>query len=227
MEDKMTERDRFDDTIAELYSEVANKGYHPQKKYIAELLKLIPSGKSVLELGCETGDILIPLYENGRECYGLDKSSAMLYQLLRRNGRVKTFLSDVRDFNPCGVYDYVFSCNGVFSIKGDELESYILDENELKSVLKKYEGFSHNGILINKGTEKPGLRIRLNGREYVHEEKRNGDIIEMTHLLYDDEQLVGRKEHVKKRYPLKRVFKGAKVKDNPDSSFVQVFRGIK
>jgi len=190
IEDKMTRTDRFDDTIAKLYSQIANNGYHPQEKYIAELLKIIPKESNVLELGCGTGDILIPLYENGRNCWGLDKSSAMLYQLLKRNGTIRTFLEDIRNFNPAGIYDYVFSCNGLFSIKGDELESYILDEDELRSVLKKCNNFSNNGVLINKETEKPGLRIKLNGMEYVHKEERDGDVIKMTHLLYDNKKFI-------------------------------------
>jgi len=35
--------------------------------------------------------------------------------------------------------------------------------------------------------------------------------------------LLGGKEHVKKRYPLKRIFAGAKVKDEHNSSFIKVF----
>lgn len=223
MEDKMIETDKFDATIARLYSEVASSGYHPQQEYIEELLKIIPKESNVLELGCGTGDILVPLHKNRITCYGLDKSRAMIYELLKRDRKIKIFLKDIRDFNPAGIYNYVFSCNGPFSIKGDELESYILDEDELRSVLKKCDGFSHNGILINKGTEKSGLRIRLNGREYVHEEKRNGDIMRMTHLLYEGDKLIVKREHVKKRYPLSRMFADVKVKDEPDSNFVQVF----
>jgi len=202
--------DVFDDEIAKLYGEITRAGYHPQQKYIAELLQIIPKGSSVLELGCGTGDILIPLQENGRECYGVDKSSAMLYQLSLRNKNIQTFLKDIRLLNLVGDYDYVFSCNGVFSIKGNELESYILDENDLRACLEKYSDISKNGILINKGTEKEPLRLKLNDQEYVHREIREKDIIVMTHLLFEDNQFKGIKTHVKKRYPLKKILNEAK-----------------
>ena len=228
MADKIINTDVFDDEIAKLYSEVTAAGYHPQEKYLNDLLKIIPKNSFVLELGCGTGDIIIPLNKSGIECWGLDKSSAMLYQLLKNNKHIETFLDDVRDFDPCGIYNYVFSCNGPFSIKkgdnGDELESYILDEDEVRKVLEKCTDYSQNGILINKSTEKDGLKLKLNGKKYVHEEQRDGDIIKITHLLYDHDELIGKKEHTKKRYPLKRILADAKeVREH--EHFKQIFIG--
>lgn len=205
--------DVYDDQIAEMYTQVVEAGYHPQKEYVKELLNIIKGGDCILELGCGTGDTLIPLQEKGIFCYGIDKSSSMLYRLKSRNANVNTFLGDVRNLDLVGDYDYVVSCNGVFSIKGNELESYLLDEEEVNCCLKKYSKISRKGILISKDSEKEALRLPLNGKEYVHREVRERDMNIMIHLLFDNRDFKGIKTHVKRRYPLDKVLESSEIQD--------------
>lgn len=213
MEIKKLNLDVYDDEIAEMYNKVIEAGYHPQKKYIAGLLNIIPEGGSVLELGCGTGNTLIPLQEKGRICYGIDKSSSMLYKLKARNANITTFLGDVRDTNFLGTYDYIISCNGVFSIKEGELESYLLDESDVINCLKKYSETSKSGILVSRGTAKKSLKLHLNSQEYVHREIREGDMMVMIHLLFENKDFKGVKMHVKRRYPLQDILEEANTED--------------
>ena len=110
--------DQYDKTIAEWYDLVVSSGYHHQTHYINELLNIVPEGSSALELGCGTGEIMVPLTKEGRFVEGIDKSQDMLSRLYLRNKHMVTYPIDVRDFSSEVKYDYVFSCNGVFSMKG-------------------------------------------------------------------------------------------------------------
>ncbi len=197
--------DQYDKTIAEWYDFVVSSGYHNQSSYINELLGIMPKGSSALELGCGSGEIMVPLVREGRFVEGIDKSQDMLSRLCLRDKHIVTYPIDVRDFNPEVKYDYVFSCNGVFSMKNDELESYLLEEEEAKDCLRKYAAMSRNGLLINKGRDKASLRLPLNGEEFVHREIREGDIMVMIHLLFDKGRFIGERTHVKRRYPLEKI----------------------
>lgn len=197
--------DQYDKTIAEWYDRVVSSGYHNQSHYIDELLHIIPEGSSALELGCGTGEIMIPLIKKGRMIEGIDKSSDMLAKLHLGITHVVTYPIDARNFTPKAKYDYVFSCNGVFSIKSDELESYLLEEEEVRDCLKRYITISRNGLLISKGTDKNSLKLALNGEEFVHREIREGDIMVMIHFLFKNSNLIGERTHVKRRYRLEKI----------------------
>ena len=134
---------------------MTNENINQNQKYVSELLDIFSSGwrklsdLHILEIGCGTGDILIPLQDAGLNCYGLDKSKTKIHQIKRRNIQNPPFKMDISDFHPLGIYNYVFSCDGVFSVNGNELESS-LDEGKVREVLEKCASFSYNGVLINK-----------------------------------------------------------------------------
>jgi len=206
---------RFGQIVSDYYDEVIEAGYHDQKKYVSELLGIVPKHSSVLELGCGTGEIQIPLMDNGMLCEGLDESKEMISKLKAKRKDAVVHLSNIKSFNPEKKYDFVLSCHGPFSLKGEELESYILDEEELIAVLKKYSDASKRGLLINKGVEKESLRLKLKDEKtFVHREMREGDIMVMVNLLFKRSKFVDKVVLIKRRYPLKDVLKRAKtVKD--------------
>ncbi|WBQ05064.1 class I SAM-dependent methyltransferase [Kribbella sp. CA-293567] len=69
-------------------------------------------GGSVLELGCGTGNKLIPLAADGRPCVGLDFSSEMLAEAERkaseRGVAVEWVRGDMREFELGRTFDFVF-----------------------------------------------------------------------------------------------------------------------
>ena len=202
--------DLYDETISEWYSRVASSGYHNQTRYVSELLHIMPKGSSILELGCGTGDILIPLTEEGRTCEGVDKSQEMLAKLHLRHSHIVTYPFDVREFIPETTYDFVLSCNGVFSIKGNELESYLLEQEEVTDCLRRYAALSRNGVVVNRGKDKDGIRLPINGVEFIHRELREGNMMVRIHLLFDRGKFMGDRTHVKRRYSLEKMLRGAK-----------------
>ena len=216
--------DLYDRVMAEWYSKVVSQGYHNQLKYVNELLQIIPEGSSTLELGCGAGDTLIPLIKEERVCEGIDKSQDMLAKLHSRQTHIVTYPFDVRDFTPKSTYDFVFSCNGVFSIKGNELESYLLKREELIDCLRRYSAISKNGLVVNKGVSKDSIRLPLNGIEFVHKEIREGDIMVMVHLLFDDNKnLLEERTHVKRRYPLDEILQGTKLRELTENFYLLKF----
>ena len=200
----------FGKTIVKYYDEIVNKGYHNQKKYISNLAKIIPKKSLVLELGCGTGQILISLLKKGILCEGIDNSKFMLEKL--KSKKAKIYLSNLNSFKSKKKYDYIFSCHGPFLIKDNELESYILNKKELIKILKKYSKISKNGILINKGINKPSLKIKLkNNKIFIHKEVRQKNTMRMINQLFEKDKFVGEIVLIKKRYPLKNIFKNTKL----------------
>ncbi len=202
---ELSSYDIYDKAVADFYGRVIRAGYHTQNRYLDQLLCIIPEGSSVLELGCGTGELLKPLARKGRRVEGVDKSHDMLVNLYEEYPTAVIHPVDIRTFDSSLIYDYIFSCNGVFSIKEDELESYLLDENELVDCLRKFSRMSKNGLIVNKGKDKDGLRLPLNGGEFVHREFREKDIAVMIHLGFSQGRFIVERTHVKRRYSLEKI----------------------
>ena len=214
----------FEEHEARLYDEVIDAGYHDQKSYLSELFKILVKNSSILELGCGTGKMTIPLIKKGFFVDALDKSSFMISQLKYKLRKIKVYESDIKDFAPRKSYDYIISCNGPFSIKGDEIESYILEEEELIEVINKLSSRAKIGLLINKGIEKNGLHLKLkNNRRFAHFETREGDYMIMNHLLFKKNKLEIFRTHIKKRYPFNKIFRNAKyIKDYDNFKLIKL-----
>jgi len=69
-------------------------------------------GGNVLELGCGTGQKLIPIASDGHPCAGLDFSSDMLAEAQRKAGErdveVEWVQGDMRSFDLDRIFDFVF-----------------------------------------------------------------------------------------------------------------------
>lgn len=216
------EKINFDKEVAEYYDKVIEKGYHDNNKYLSELLKIVKKNESVLELGCGTGKILLELLERGIFVEGLDVSKSMAEFLKSKNKNAVVHISKLIDFESSKKYDYALSCNGPFSIKGDELESYILDKGELVKILEKYAKIARNGLLINLGTEKPEIKIPLdNNGIFIHKELKIEDYTIMINFIFQKEKVIGVKTFVKKSYKISDILKNAKIKDFGNFKLIQ------
>ena len=217
------DEETFDKEVAEYYDKVIEKGYHNNKEYLSDLSGIIKKGERVLELGCGTGKILLELLKRGVFVEGLDTSKSMIEKLKSKNNKVAVHVSELRDFNLTKEYDYVLSCNGPFSIKRDELESYILEKDEFVKILKKYSKIAKKGLLINIGTEKPELKIPLSDTEiFIHKEGKVKDYTIMINLIFQDDALKANKIFIKRRYKINEVLKNAKVKDLGNFKLIQL-----
>ncbi len=73
-------------------------------------------GGPVLELGCGTGRMTIPMAKAGLEITGLDVTSAMLEQARRKAGDlpIQWMEADVRSFHLGRQFNFIFECGSVF-----------------------------------------------------------------------------------------------------------------
>ena len=102
----------------------------------------------------------------------------------------------------------------LFSIKGDELESYILKKEDLIKILQKYAKMAKKGLLINIGIEKPELKIPLSDTEvFMHRKVKVQDYIIMINFIFQNNELKVNKIFVKRRYKISEVLKNAKIRD--------------
>jgi SAM-dependent methyltransferase len=83
-----------------------------------------PGGR-VLELGCGTGQKLIPIASDGHPCVGLDSSPDMLAEARRKadgcGAAVEWVHGDMRDFDVGGTFDFVFiAANSLLHLRDAE-----------------------------------------------------------------------------------------------------------
>lgn len=77
----------------------------------------VPAGGRILELGCGSGRVTLPLARDGHTVVGLDASAPMLAQLEARRARapqavaarIRTVTGDLRDFTVGGRFDLVIA----------------------------------------------------------------------------------------------------------------------
>jgi len=111
--------------------------------YYIERLKKV-EGK-ILELGCGSGRILIPLLQAGIELDGLDNSTAMLASCIRRCNllglKPKLINREMHDFNLGIQYECIIIPSGTFQlIEGREVA--------LRALEVIYNHLNANGVLI-------------------------------------------------------------------------------
>ena len=119
--------------------------YQSWTEYIINLMDL-PKGSTIVELGCGTGNIAIPLAQKGYRVIGIDNSEDMLTvakdKSLGLNVDLKLVLQDVRQLNLGSIKgDFVISpCDGL---------NYILDEGEILAVFNKvYSLLKEKGVFL-------------------------------------------------------------------------------
>ena len=82
----------------EIY-DLENSDFEPDGPFILALAKKL--GGAMLELGCGTGRVTIPLAQNGVEIVGLDIVPGMVERARQKSGElpIEWILADVRTFH--------------------------------------------------------------------------------------------------------------------------------
>lgn len=94
-------------------------------------------GDSILELGCGTGRITIPLIEAGFNVTGLDISESMLSLAKIKSNKVKWIQGDACDFDLADKFKLIiFPFNGMLHIHPDRIKSFLA---LLRSILSQLE----------------------------------------------------------------------------------------
>jgi ubiquinone/menaquinone biosynthesis C-methylase UbiE len=132
--------------FAHVYDQLMNDvPYHLWLDYLTQRVK--PENQSILDLGCGTGALSIPLAKNGFQVTGLDLSAEMLAiaDEKARNEKVNVHfiqqnMTDLLNFEP-EVFDVIICfCDSL---------NYVLDEQD---VLKTLKGVNHllkpNGLFM-------------------------------------------------------------------------------
>lgn len=106
------------------------------KKYKVE-------GKRVLDLGCGTGNITIPLSEKGYELTGVDLSEEMLSiadsKAFELNKNIKWISGDMVEIQYPSKYDAIIACC--------DSVNYIVDDKDLLQMFKNaYKGLNIGGV---------------------------------------------------------------------------------
>jgi SAM-dependent methyltransferase len=110
----MNEQDNLSEySNPELY-DLENSDFEPDGPFILTLAKKI--GGAVLELGCGTGRVTIPLAENGVEIVGLDIVPGMVELARMKSGKlpIEWVVADVRAFKLERKFRLIFESGSVF-----------------------------------------------------------------------------------------------------------------
>ena len=111
-------------------------------------------GDSILELGCGTGRITIPLIEAGFNVTGLDISESMLSLAKIKSNKVKWIQEDACDFDLADKFKLIiFPFNGMLHIHPDKIKSCF-------STIKKHL-ISTGKLVIDIGNPSPKLLTKL------------------------------------------------------------------
>lgn len=78
-----------------------NSGENYENKY--------PEQCDILEIGCGTGNLAIPFFNDGFAVTGLDGSIKMLQILKKKNRKIPTICSEMKNFALNKKFDYIFS----------------------------------------------------------------------------------------------------------------------
>jgi SAM-dependent methyltransferase len=109
----------------------------PYDLWVSFILKVMEANGinngHILDVGCGTGNIAIPLSKKGLEVTAVDLSEEMLFVAKEKSETLKAtvqfFQQDMRELEGLGTYDVVISlCDSI---------NYLSDENELNTTFKR------------------------------------------------------------------------------------------
>lgn len=121
----------------------------PYEEWVSFVLRKINknlnNSHKLLDVGCGTGNIAIPLSKHGLHVTAVDLSEEMLYvareKSLQENVTVHFFQQDMRELEGLGLFDTVISfCDTI---------NYLLDESEVKLTFQNVNNhLKQNGLFI-------------------------------------------------------------------------------
>lgn len=103
------------DKLAEYYDKIYfNKDYEKEVRFIQGVLEKFNT-RSVLDVGCGTGEHISRLEKLGFRCDGLDLSKGMLSIAKQKVKNAQLFLGDMRSFNLSKKYDAILCMFATFN----------------------------------------------------------------------------------------------------------------
>jgi len=148
-----------------------------EKKYLDKLMSLIPTGGSILDVGCGSGfPILNYLVDKGFSVTGVDASEKML-RLAEQNFPSEEFiLADMRKLSLYKKYDAIIAWHSFFHLPGaDQPDMFSVFENHLNP----------KGILIFTSGTTNGEAWGINGGENLFHASLNPEEYKTLLEKYD------------------------------------------
>lgn len=154
------------DILADWYDRFQEIDYHAFVDYYEQVFRRFGlEPKLVLDLGCGTGNITLPMAERGYEMIGLDASAEMLQKAAEKTeGEILFLHQDMTEFELYGTVDaMVCALDGVNYLTGDG------DFEKMLKLLHYY--LNPGGILIFDINSPYKFKKVLNGNTFVYEDE--------------------------------------------------------
>ena len=145
--------------IASWYAE--NRGQDlNERKYLDELIKIIPAKGTVLDLGCGTGKpIALYLQSQGLDVTGVDASNAILEIAKVNVPKVNLILQDMRDLKLDKKFDAIIAWHSFFHLNAEaQRDMFLKFETHIKP----------GGILLFTSGDEEGEAWGMNGGENLY-----------------------------------------------------------
>lgn len=154
------------DILADWYDRFQEIDYHAFVDYYEQVFRRFGlDPKLVLDLGCGTGNITLPMAERGYEMIGLDASAEMLQKAAEKTeGEILFLHQDMTEFELYGTVDaMVCALDGVNYLTGDS------DFEKMLKLLHYY--LNPGGILIFDINTPYKFKEILDGNTFVYEDE--------------------------------------------------------
>jgi SAM-dependent methyltransferase len=162
----------------EIY-DLENQDFEPDGSFFLAFARKL--GGAVLELGCGTGRVTIPLAQDNVDITGLDVVPAMIQRAKQKAGDlpIQWIIDDIRHFRLERAFCLIFETGSVFQhlLTRSDQESYLARVREHLEQDGRFIFslmFPHPGLLTSKGAEEEwfqyedhhGHKVRVSGTEY-------------------------------------------------------------
>lgn len=131
-----------------------------ESEYLNLIVKSIPAGGSVLDLGCGTGEPIAKYFiDKGFKLTGVDGSEKMIELCKQRFPSERWFVSDMREINLSERFDVILAWHSFFH----------LDQESQRSMFKLFKShINPNGILAFTSGEEEGEIWSDNGGQMLY-----------------------------------------------------------
>jgi len=138
----MKPHNTFDyDKLAKYYDKIYfNKDYEKEVRFIQRVLEKF-NAKTILDVGCGTGEHISRLEKLGFRCDGLDLSKEMLSIAKQKVKNAQLFLGDMRNFNLNRKYDAIICMFATFNYN-------LTTRDALKTLLSFKRHLNDDGIVL-------------------------------------------------------------------------------
>ena len=193
----------------------ADKDYAAEVAYVDGLIReVVPSAKSLLDLGCGTGRHASLFASRGYDVVGIDRSETMLADAAKRaNERIRFLHGDIGTTNAGQGFDAVVSLFHVFS--------YQTRQSDLKAAFANARAhLGEGGAFVFDFwygpavlTDRPQTRTRRLADDVIEVERRaepvmhpNENVVEVNYHVRIREKASGREDELRESHRMRYLF---------------------